>query len=134
MNRRTWQRTCLLAILILPAIAILGMAWRADAQPGSPHFEMQWKCGKCGGNLGNGVNPPSSCPRCGVKLRSYRNTSWDGPAANAPRSRAAETAKESSSPWGKAVAIAVAGLGIVVLGLIVMKDRGPEQLTDSGRR
>lgn len=123
MNRRSSSRLCLVATLLLPATAILSAACWADAQPGGMHLEKVWKCSKCGGNLGNGVNPPTSCPHCNTKLRAPRTANWpDSPAPNYPRTQA-PAADAPSSTTGRIVAFLIIGLAIVGLGFIVMRDR-----------
>ena len=124
MNRSIRERTFLLASLLVPALAILCLAWRADAQPGGMRFEKIWRCSKCGGNLGNGVVPPSTCPRCKVKLRAPRND-WtpDSPESNFLRPQGSEPSSEGWSV-GRFIAIFVGVAVVAGLGFYVMKDWG----------
>ena len=98
-------------------------------------MEMQWRCSKCGGNLGSGVNPPSSCPRCNAKLRSpHRTTDYDSPSYRRPSSQPSKAAPQESSYWGKGVAIAITLLALGCLGMIVMKDWGANHVANLDRR
>ncbi|MCI0683927.1 MAG: hypothetical protein L0Y71_17610 [Gemmataceae bacterium] len=114
MNRTPWRRAGLLAALILPALVVLGAALDAQAQP---RFERIWRCSKCGGNLGNGVQAPPSCPHCGVRLIGGRDNSWYGPRQTRKPSSGD---KQNSSPIATAAVIVVVILAAVGLGVLVM--------------
>lgn len=124
MQRPTVLRLFLLAAVLVPVLAIFGLSWRADAQPGGMRIEKIWHCSKCGGSLGNGVSPPSTCWRCNAKLRApVKNDDWYG---NSPRTPAAgRQAKDSSKDgWsvGRFIAVFI-GIAVVAgLGFYVMKD------------
>ena len=122
MNRPAWLRLGLLAALIVPAAVVFGVALEAQAQPGG--FERIWRCSKCGGNLGNGVQAPPSCPHCGVKLLSARDNSWYGPNQARKPSGAGNSGKESSSPLATTAVIVVVILAALGLGVVVMNGMG----------
>jgi hypothetical protein len=120
MNRPAWLRMSLLAALILPAAIVFGVAFEAQAQM---EFERTWRCSKCGGNLGNGVQAPPSCPHCGVKLIGGRDNNWYGPNQNRKPSGAGKTDNQSS-PLATTAVIVVVILAVLGLGVVVMNGMG----------
>jgi len=120
MNRPAWLRLSVLTALFLPAAIIFGVALEAQGQM---QFERIWRCSKCGGNLGNGVQAPPSCPHCGIKLRSARDNNWYGPPQKPAAGRGSGSGRESS-PWATSAVVALVILGAVGLGIVVMNSGG----------
>lgn len=98
-------RMCLLALFVVPALALIGAG--VDAQAQGLRIEKSWKCRRCGGYLGNGVSPPSYCHHCDGKRNS--------------------TSKGSKSKDDVSFAtVAIVGVGIVAaLGLAFYVFSGP---------
>lgn len=124
MNCPSRLRLGLLAALVLPAAVVFGVALEAPAQPGTT-FERQWRCSKCGGNLGSGVQAPPSCPRCGVKLIGARDNNWYGPSQAKKPSASGGSGRESS-PLATTAIIVVVILAAIGLGVVVMTGTGGE--------
>ena len=123
MQRARAIRFSLTASLLAVIIAIVGPSWRADAQPGGMRMERVWFCSKCGGSLGNGVNPPSTCWRCNAKLRPPANNDWfQGPRPAESRPHPQGAASDEGWSVGHFLAVLV-GIGVVVgAGFYVMND------------
>jgi hypothetical protein len=101
----------LLALLIVPAVAVIGLGLDACAQRGGPSFEKIWRCGKCNGYLGNGVHPPASCHHCNARISN------GGPWGN--NSARDQNSKERSPVASMIVVLVVLALA-VGLGFYVM--------------
>lgn len=95
MVRPLVLRVSLVAIFLAGALALFGVGVEAQAQPPGWRIERSWKCRKCGGHLGNGVKPPTTCHHCETK-----------------RAAAAQQASNSKDSLPLAT-FAVVGLGVM---------------------
>jgi len=75
MNRPLILRICLLACLIAPGLGLIASHAHAQSWRPGPQIERVWTCSRCGGYLGNGVQPPTSCHHCAAKRNSPGATS-----------------------------------------------------------
>jgi hypothetical protein len=97
-------RVCLLACLLVPAVALFSLAFPAKAQAQRVTYERSWRCARCGGYLGNSVSRPTYCHHCDGKRQS---------------SSGSKSSKEGSSVTTM-VFIGGAVLVAVAVGLLLM--------------
>src|SRR5262245_32824398 len=125
MRRSFALRPFLLAAVLIPGLAILGLSRRADAQPGGMRIEKIWVCSKCGGSLGNGASPPSTCWRCNAKLSApTTNDNWYGDSHRSRDSgrQSRDASKDEGWSVGRVFAVSIGIAVVIALGFYVMKD------------
>jgi hypothetical protein len=77
MNRPLVLRVCLLSCLAVPGVTLIASQGHAQSWRPGPQIERVWTCSRCGGYLGNGVQPPTSCHHCAAKRTSPGARSTD---------------------------------------------------------
>ena len=115
MIRPLSSRVFLFALLLVPAEALFDVGPDARAQrSGGPIYEKTWRCSKCGGFLGNGVSPPSSCHHCNAKIsNSTYPTSDRRPSSGTSKSK-------DGTPVSGAFVLIVIVVVAVGLGVFIM--------------